>query len=161
MIQSGSQKLVSIQNDKNMTRFTDLNAQDRKQLLRYPAYLSLLASTATEGFDQKEMQAAVKLTHIKTFGGDPLVMDFYREAEKYFSAIIFELNEELPKDRIQRAAVITKELEKLQNIIEKLGSDYAAALLHSMRIYKDQVSKAHHNVLEYFIFPMPIKGLSN
>jgi hypothetical protein len=30
-----------------------------------------------------------------------------------------------------------------------------------MKSFKDHVSKAHHNVLVDFIFPMPIKGLSD
>ncbi|MCU7549288.1 hypothetical protein OCK74_09180 [Chitinophagaceae bacterium LB-8] len=42
----------------------------------------------------------------------------------------------------------------------KLGKEYASAMRRSMQSFKDHVSKAHHNVLVDFIFPIPIKGIS-
>jgi hypothetical protein len=42
-----------------------------------------------------------------------------------------------------------------------LGEGYRSAMHRSMKSFKDHVSKAHRNVLIDFIFPMPIKGLSD
>jgi hypothetical protein len=31
----------------------------------------------------------------------------------------------------------------------------------SLRSYKSHISRAHRNILEYFIFPLPIKGITD
>ncbi|MBS1669245.1 MAG: hypothetical protein JST58_17880 [Bacteroidetes bacterium] len=144
-----------------MEYFKDLDENERNALLKYPAYISLLASSNQEGLDEKEKKVALKLSHIKTFSCEAKLVPFYKEAEKCFEAEIDRLNKELPKDRHVRTAIITKELGKLDVILKKLGGEYASALHKSMRIYKDQVSRAHQNVLEYFIFPMPIPGITD
>jgi len=46
-------------------------------------------------------------------------------------------------------------------ILKKLGKEYASTMHRSMKTFKDHVSKAHRNVLEYFVFPLPIKGLTD
>jgi hypothetical protein len=143
-----------------MEGFSSLSKEDKMQLLKYPAYISLLASTSENGIDKKELEVASRLTHVRTFAGDPLLAGFYREADKVFPQMIKDLNDELPKEKLQRADVITHALGNIENILKKLSPLYETALRYSMHLYKDQVSKAHHNVLEYFIFPMPIKGLS-
>ncbi|MBS1917443.1 MAG: hypothetical protein JST87_14280 [Bacteroidetes bacterium] len=144
-----------------MEGFSSLSKEDKLQLLKYPAYISLLASTSESGIDRREIEVASKLTHVRTFAGDPLLAGFYREADKIFHAMIESLNTELPKEKMQRARAIERALDNIESILKKLSPLYETALRYSMRMYKDQVSKAHHNVLEYFIFPMPIKGLSD
>ena len=59
-----------------MKHWNDLGEKEKSQLLQFPAYISLLASTSAHGIDSKEKKAALKLTHIKTFAGDPMLMDF-------------------------------------------------------------------------------------
>jgi hypothetical protein len=49
---------------------------------------------------------------------------------------------------------------KLEKIVLKLGEEYTSIMYHSMKTFKDHVSKAHHNVLVNFIFPIPILGLT-
>ena len=109
----------------------------------------------------RKKKVALKLSHIKTFSCEPLLEPFYKEAEKYFEETLEFLNESLPKERQLRTTAIAKELGTLDELLKKLGGKYADELCRSMRVYKDQVSRAHQNVLEYFIFPMPIDGLTN
>lgn len=144
-----------------MKHYNDLNESDKKQLLQFPAYISLLASTMEEGIGEREKQVAVKLTHVKTFAGDPLVADFYKDAEKVFEQTITELDHRLPHVREERTAAIKKELEKLEPVLNKLDSQYAAVLRNSMASYRHYISRAHRNVLEYFIFPLPVGWLSD
>jgi hypothetical protein len=129
-------------------------------LIRYPAYISLLASTAEKNLDAQEMRTALRLAHVKTFAGDPLVADFYREVDKKFKDVLAILDNELPTDKMQRDAIMRIEMHKLDGIIQKFSPDYADAFMHSLRIYKQQVLKAHQNVLEYFLIPVPIKSLT-
>jgi hypothetical protein len=144
-----------------MDHYADLPDEDREQLLKFPAYISLLACLRESGIDAKEKKSAVRLTHVKTFTSPLMLVDFYREAEHHFEAHLEKLDKELPKDLTQRELSIRKELAKLETILGKLGVRYAAALHDSLKSYTRHVSHAHNNVLEYFIFPLPIKGLSD
>lgn len=144
-----------------MKSYKDLNEKEKQQLLKYPAYISLLASTAEGSMDEQEKKTAVKLTHVKTFSSDPLLSEFYKEAEKIFEANLNTLNKELPAGKEERMAAISKELEKLEPLVKKLDPEYASLLRRSMASYKQHISRAHRNVLEYFIFPVPIDSLSD
>jgi hypothetical protein len=76
-----------------------------------------------------------------------------------FESNIVELDQELPKGKENRDAAIRRELLKLEGIVLKSGEVYASTMFESMRSFKDHISKAHHNVLVDFVFPLPIKGL--
>lgn len=144
-----------------MKQWHDLNERDQKQLLLYPAYISLLASTAENGIDKKEKKAALKLTHIKTFASDPILFDFYKAVEHDFEKQVNELDHDLPHSREERKHAIEHELNKLEPVLQKLDNGYSFTLRRSMKSYKNYVSKAHHTILEYFIFPLPVKGISD
>jgi hypothetical protein len=137
----------------------ELDEKEKEQLLKFPAYISLLASTTEGGIDKQEMKAVVKLTHVKTFSCDPMLSDFYKEAAQVFEKTITTLDNELPHNKQERALAITQELDKLEPLLKKLDPLYASVLRQSMETYKDYISKAHRNILEYFIFPMPIEGI--
>lgn len=144
-----------------MKHYRDLSAKEKDQLLKFPAYISLLASTADDGIDEQEKRTAVKLTHIKTFSSDPLLSDFYKEAENIFEKTVITLNDELPHAKKERTLAICHELDKLEPLLKKLDPEYASVLRYSMESYKHYISRAHRNILEYFIFPMPINGLTD
>ncbi len=144
-----------------MKPFEDLDAKEKNLLLKYPAYISLLAADNDDSLDETEKRAAIKFCHIKTFSCVPLLTDFYHEAEKVFEKNITDLDRTLPKEKSEREEIIKTELSKIENILLKLGTDYALAMHRSMRSFKTHISKAHRNALEYFIFPLPIKGVTD
>lgn len=144
-----------------MEGFENLDKEERQQLLNYPVYVSLLASNTDGGADEREKEEAVHLTHLKTFSGDPLLRDYFREAELQFSARLSELNEELPKEKFAREAALKSELKKIEGVLTKVDERYSRALHKSMRSYAQHVSHAHRNVLEWFLIPFYIKGLTD
>lgn len=144
-----------------MENFKNLSESEKEQLVRFPAYISLLASTAESGIDQQEKNAAVKLTHVKTYSCDPLLAGFYEMAANNFEKTITTLDRELPYSKEERKEAIIQELSKLEILLKKLPPGYADVFRRSMESYKKHVSKAHRNVLEYFIFPLPIEGISD
>ena len=143
-----------------MKSFKLLTVQENEALLKYPAYLSLLAANTDDKLDEAEKKSAIKFSHIKTYSCDPLLSEFYAEADKVFEINIQKLDKDLPVEKEQREAAIKKELLNLEKIVLKLGKDYTSAMHRSMKSFKDHVSQAHHNVLMDFVFPMPIKGLT-
>ncbi|HTL82756.1 MAG TPA: hypothetical protein VL651_13680 [Bacteroidia bacterium] len=138
----------------------NLTFEERELLLKYPAFISMLAANDHAHLDKMERKEAIHFSHIKTFSCDPRLSEFYREADHVFEKNIEELEETLPADSSAREKVIREELAKLDAILNKLGKEYALLMHKSMKTFKDHVSKAHNNVLDYFVFPLPIKGIS-
>jgi hypothetical protein len=141
-----------------MKPFKELTESQNKKLLKLPCLISLLA--ANYKLDTKERQAAIKFSHIKTYSCDPLLFKFYEEADKYFENNILQLDKDLPFEKLEREAEINKELIILENLVQKLDGENVSAIHSCMNSFKEHVSQAHHNILQDFIFPIPIKGLS-
>lgn len=140
-----------------MKLFEDLSQNEKNLLLKYPAYISLLAANAHGEFDETEKKVSTELTHIKTFSCEPLLCPYYKEVEKEFEKNIRELDDKLPKDKAKREAAIRHELTKLESILHMLDNDFVTAMHKSLNSYIKHVSKAHNNVLEYFLLPFNIK----
>ncbi|MEO5572227.1 MAG: hypothetical protein ABIT08_14660 [Bacteroidia bacterium] len=144
-----------------MKNLETLNQAEKEMLLKFPAYISLLAANNDEKLDETERKSAIRFSHIKTFSCNPLLSEFYQQADQVFENNITELNSKLPEGRMERENAIKNALAKLESILKKLGKDYASAMHLSMNTFKDHVSKAHRSVLERFIFPVPIKGIND
>ena len=143
-----------------MKPFKELTESENKELLKFPAFISLLAANSDNKLDEVERLSAIKFSHIKTYSCDPLLTEFYEEADKVFENNIKQLDEDLPIEKASREATLKSELQKLETIVLKLGEDYISVMHRSMKSFKDHVSQAHHSVLVDFIFPMPMKGLT-
>ena len=142
-----------------MNAFNKLTTKENEALLKFPAYISILAANNDSKLDKAEKEVVIKLSHTATFACAPILREFYSEADKVFKENIELLENELPKEKAGREAAINKELLKLEKIILKLGDEYTAAMHDSMKCFKEHVSKAHHNVLLNFIIPVSIPGL--
>src|SRR5262249_54966978 len=128
-----------------MKSFDDLKDVEKDQLLKFPVYVSMLAAEKNDHLDKIEKRTAIQFCHIKTFTCDPLLARFYHEAEKNFESNIKELDNALPRDKATREEIIINELEKIERILLKLGTDYALVMHRSMRSFKNHVSRAHRN----------------
>lgn len=144
-----------------MIPFKNISEKDNRALLKFPAYISLLAADSDGRLDESERKAAAKFSHIKTFSSNPLLTDFYAEADKHFEKDIEELDKGLPEGRDKREKAIRGELAELEKIVAKLGEEYVSIMHRSMDSFKEHVTKSNRNVLVDFIFPMPIEGLSD
>jgi len=144
-----------------MKSFNELNPTEKDLLLKFPVYVSMLAAEKNDHLDRVEKRTAIQFCHIKTFTCDPLLSQFYQEAEKNFEANINELDNALPTDKAEREEIITNELVKIEKVLLKLGTDYSLVMHGSMRSFKNHVSRAHRNILEYFVFPLPISGITD
>ena len=143
-----------------MTQFSELTLQQKQSLVKYPAYVSFLAATDSK-LDQAEKMVAIKFAHTKSFSCHPILAEFYKESERVFEDNLKQIEISLPKDKRSRNLVIKKELVILEKILLKLGHEYVTALHHSMKTFRNHVSKAHHSVIEDFILPISIPGLTD
>lgn len=144
-----------------MKNLESLTASEKETLLKFPAYISLLAANWNGELNDYEREEAISFSHIKTFSCHPMLSNFYEEANKVFENNIEQINKELPEEKEEREKAIKSELAKLEDILKKLGHDYARTLHTSMKSFKEHVSEAHHSILESFMFPIPIKGLAD
>lgn len=143
-----------------MKLFKNLSIQENEELLKFPAYVSLQAASINGKLDEAEINSAIKFSHIKTYSSDPLLADFYNEADKVFENNIEQITKNLSNEKGNWKASIESELLNLENIVSKLGNEYASVMQRSMKSFKDHVAKAHDSVLADFIVPIPIKGIS-
>lgn len=143
-----------------MKPFKELTESENNALLKFPAFISLHAANSDGVLDEAEKKSAIKFSHIKTYSCDPLLSEFYEEADKGFENNIQQLDKYLPKGEAERETAIKKELLNLEKILLKLGKDYPSVMHRSMKSFKEHVSKAHHSVFADFIFPMPIEGIT-
>lgn len=143
-----------------MEPFKRISKLENEELLKFPAYISLLAANSNDSLDETERISAIRFVHTKTFSCEPLLTKFYHAANKVFEYNIEHLDEYLPKGKEYRDEAIRIELLKLEKIVSKLGKVYVDAMHRSMKSFKEHVSKAHNNVLVDFIFPITIPGLS-
>jgi len=144
-----------------MTSFENLTTQEHESLLKFPAYISLLAANADGKLDDTEESTAVDFAHIKTYSSDPLLVDFFNDVHQTFSITLNALNKSLPLGTVNRENAIKKKLEELDVIVNKLDPDHAEIIRKSMNSFKEHVSRAHHNVVLDFIIPFSIKGLNS
>jgi hypothetical protein len=138
-----------------------LNPDDKKKLLQAPAYISLLAANADGIMDEEEKYEAIKFSHIKTYTAHKLLKPFYQEVEKHFLENIDDLNKILPADKQKRDQIIHDELENINSIIGKLDLFSSNTLRKSLKEYGDHISKTHKNIMESFVIPFSIGGLTD
>src|SRR6185436_18212971 len=113
-----------------MTTYHDLPENEKQELLKFPAYVSLLAANYhSNGIDAEEKKSAVDFSHIKTYSSNPLLREFFEDVEKNFEQTITSLNEQLPKKKKERELAIRDELDKIEKILMKTDSEYSN-LLH-------------------------------
>jgi len=142
-----------------MKQYRDLTALQKNSLLRFPVYISLLA-TSDSKIDQEERKVAIKLAHTKAFACHSMLAEFCRESENVFETNLIQLEAILPTDKKSRDEAIRTELAKLEKLLQKLGPEYTLVMRQSMKTFKDHISMAHHSVIEDFILPIAIPGLN-
>lgn len=85
-----------------MKPLKELTETENKELLKFPAFISLLAANNDNKLDAAEKQSAIKFSHIKTYSRDLLLTKFYKEADKVFENNIQQLDMALPIEKASR-----------------------------------------------------------
>lgn len=144
-----------------MELYANLTPEEKFKLLRFPVYISLLAANADGKLDEREKEKATEFVNIKNYDNkEPLLVKYYTEAQAVFEDSLEYIDAQLPRHKEAREEAIKQQLEEIEEILRKLGSEYSKAMHRSMKSFMDYVSKAHENVLEHFLFPFSIKGFT-
>jgi hypothetical protein len=144
-----------------MKFYEHLTDEEQNLLLKAPVLVSVLACSRSNSINKAQKADAIKLAHFKTFTADPILLPYYNKVDKSFrddfDAIVKQYS---PLDEEKRME-LKEEVKKVHRIIGKLEHTYGNTLLKSLEKYSSHVNKAQHSVIEDFIFPIPIPGLSS
>ena len=136
-----------------MNSFEKLSANDQEVLLKFPVYIVLLAANADDEFGEQDDDTFTDLDHVKTYFSNPVMAGFYYRAGEAFEQNLLQLDNELPKGKLQREVAIKIQLRKMEQILSKFDQASVEVMRQSMTMFKEHVSKAYYNILEVFIFP--------
>lgn len=141
-------------------QFEKLTDEERELLYKAPVLVSVLASCSFNEVNKIKKADAIKLSHLKTFTANPLLIPYYTEVEKKFKEL-FEaaIRQYFPFDEAERIA-LKKEMNRINRVIEKLDKEYARALNKSLEKFTRHIKRAGHTVLVDFIFPLHMPGLT-
>lgn len=142
-----------------LKQFENLTAEEQELLFTAPVLVSVMSSCSYNNVNQLKKEDAIKLSHIKTFTADPMLISYYIEAEKNFKEK-FEatVSKYYPFDHEKRDELL-HEINKVSAIIGKLDTKFANTLRRSLDLYAKHVRNAH-SVIRDFMFPIPIQGLT-
>jgi hypothetical protein len=143
-----------------MNILEQLSETEQHEFLKYPAYLSLLAANMDSFITADEKEIAEVFDDLGNYRSHHLLIGFYEEAQKNYQPNLEVLDNQLPKGKLERDVAIKVELRKIKELLRKLDPANAALMHHSMKAFKDHVSAKHDHVLDDFLFPIPIKGLT-
>ena len=89
------------------------------------------------------------------------MLPYYAQVEKIFKVKFEEaVRKYYPFDEVNRER-LKKEIEKIYSIAHKLNAGYRTILLRSFEKYATHVKKANHSVVQDFLIPIPIPGLTD
>ena len=142
-----------------LKQFENLSEEEQELLLNAPAMVSVVSSCSYNSVNDLKKEDAIKLSHIKTFTADPMLIPYYKEVEKdfkeKFEAMVAKY---FPFDPEKRQELLT-EINKVSAVISKLDAKFAGTLRRSLDLFAKHVRNAH-SVIRDFMFPIPIQGLT-
>jgi len=94
---------------------------EKEMLLKFPAYIWLLAVNKDDGLNEVGKKAAIKSSQIEPFTCDPLFSYFYKQADEILEEHISLIDNQLAKGKDGRETVMKEELAHMEPILKKLG----------------------------------------
>ena len=142
-------------------QFNELTNPEQELLIKAPAIASVLAAEWDDEISVLEKADAVKLTHIKTYTGDPALREYFKLVEGSFLKNFEEAAKQYTPFDAEKKKALEIEMAAINAVILKLDRPFARKLHASLMNYAKHVKHAGKSILDTFVFPIPIKGLSD
>lgn len=140
--------------------FKNLTKAEVELLLKAPALVSVYAVNGNKEISNFETADAIKLSHLKTFTAIPSLLPYYRDVEKNFKNNFETIVKKYSPFDDDKRGKLKKEIDNVNTIIGKLNPDFAKTIHTSLSNYAEHMRKADRSVVEDFILPFLIKGLT-
>lgn len=137
------------------TEIAKLSQEDRDILLKAPAVVAILAAISDDGEVSKhEKSESIKLSHLRTYTSEPVLHNYYKEAEKVFENHFDQIMASLPAEWKEKEDFLEAELTQLKVVLPKLNDVYAKELVNSLKSFAKHVFKSNASFLDYFVLPV-------
>jgi len=143
-----------------MLPWKKLSTAELDLLYKAPVLVSVLAASTYNTINQDQKADALKLAHLKTFTARPELISFYKVVEKNFRNEFEHLEKQFYPFAKPNREALRHEIQKVNIIISKLDKKVAEILHASLTAYANHVRKSGMGILDDFVFPLPIKGLT-
>ena len=127
-----------------------LSKDELSQLEDAFAYITILIAGADGKIDEKEINWAEKIAHIRTYAGDERLKAFHEEVDQNLHTRIQTLISELPTDVSSRSNAISEKLAGLNPILTSLDPYIGAYLYKGYVSFAQRVAKSSGGFLSFF-----------
>ena len=141
--------------------FEHLTKEETELLMKAPVLVSVLAASYHHEISKEARADAIRLAHLKTFTAVPLLRPYYTEVEKNFKSNFEAIVKAFAPFNDENRELLLRELDDITLVMFKLDKQFAATLQWSLSKYAAHVKKAERVLLENFIFPFKIPGLTD
>lgn len=129
--------------------FDKLNEEEVELLHSAPILVSILIAGADNEIDNNEIKKAVSISKDKQKRARASLIDYYRQIGENFEDKLKIMIQQYPKDATERNPLIIDELEKLNDILPKLDTNYAIEFYESLKDIAKKIAEASGGVLGY------------
>lgn len=120
----------------------NLTETEQSIVLKSPVWVILLVACADHDIDEREIDRAKEIIHIKSYATKNDVKNVYKELEKHLDEEIDAALKVLSPDGKERLLFLEENLAKLNKIFPKLEPTYASQLYNSLRSLALSVAQA-------------------
>ncbi|KAA3649048.1 MAG: hypothetical protein DWP98_07555 [Bacteroidetes bacterium] len=144
------------------TEISKLSQEDRDILLRAPAIVAILAAISDDGdVSEHEKSEAIKLAHFRTYTSEPILHNFYKEADLVFEKNFEYVMSNLPESWEDKKIYLESRIVCINEILPKMSKVYSKALVASLKSFSRHVFKSNSSFLESFILPIFSNKIKN
>ncbi|MFT5056187.1 MAG: hypothetical protein ACI80H_000897 [Pseudoalteromonas distincta] len=120
----------------------NLSAEEQTLVQRSPIWVTLLLACVDHDIDEKEIDRAKEIIHIKSFTLQNDVKNLYKNLDTHVDEEIDFALKSLSSDGKERLAFLEQHIAKLNDIFPKLDSTYATQLYNSLVSLATSVARA-------------------
>jgi hypothetical protein len=137
------------------TEISQLSKKDRDIILRAPAIVAILAAVSDDGeVSEDEKAESIRLAHFRTYTSEPILHNYYQEADKVFEKNFEFVMANLPESWEEKEAYLKSRIICINEILPQFSKVYAESLVASLKSFSKHVFKTNSTFLQNFMLPM-------
>jgi hypothetical protein len=118
-------------------------------MYQVPDMITILIAGADDDIEEKETDAASKMTKLRSEMGDDELHAYYHEVNEHFDTVLRLLLDQYPRMAESRNPIIAKQLEEVNTILAKLEPGFAASFYKSIKSFAKRVAESAGGVLGF------------
>jgi formate dehydrogenase maturation protein FdhE len=127
----------------------DLTESEIDLLKKIPAMVTILIAGADEQISKSELKEAINLTKIKQSNARKELLSYYKDVAPDFEKSLNELLNSYPQDAEIRSKQVIEDIERLNEVLEKVDRAWAMQFVESMKDIAKKVAEAAGGVFGY------------